>query len=1154
MPTIAELQIKVDSVPIEKGTKALNDFAVAAEKASTATDKKRVSDESLATASKKVATEADNTAKAAERQNKEFEALLGKIDPITKKLNDLAKQEATLFANKGNLSTAAFDSYNAKIQESLEKILGLGQAQTKVAQTSTEIPDRLQKIAQAAYNAAQGQENLTTALRGASEAEQGLVSSGAVEASNQRADAALKEYNAKRNLTDSTKGAATAQKSQSDSLQDLLSKIDPATRKLNELDALQKELAKRRDLGLIDGDTFTRYNNTLELSRAATSRFSEGLQNTGKTAKETAFALRGLPAQFTDIVVSLQGGQAPLTVLLQQGGQIKDMFGGIAPALRAVGGALVAMITPVTVGAAAVGALAVAAYSGSQELTAFNRALTLTNNVAGVSASQFSQYRDALDSTVTTSGKAAEALTLIAAGGKVAGDQFVAVAESAVLFEKATGQAITETIADFNALGKDPVDAAIRLDEKYRFLTASVLEQARALVEVGNESDASALLQDKLAEATTNAATKVIEQAGYMETAWNKVKGAITGTWDVLKSIGRDNTTSDNLKNLQEANRLIELQVRGSQNIQTAFTEERLAKDKIYQQNKVAITQLEQRTQYEKLLADQQRETEQARTSQVSGTNAALKLNESGLDAVSKAEKRLSDVRLQNQKILDASKVTGDDVSAETRVKLAQNEAKAVEDVAKAKEKANKTPSTPIDTRGVSEVRNNLKELTAEYDGYYKKVTALGEANIVSAEATYQSQKAILEAQKDAVSQAYDAQVEAIKNLQGNKKNSASQNISLENQLSKAESDRVVALEKLDTKQEQLQLKEQGRIDKRTASISAYKAALDAQLETLRDTGARAVEGAGRGDEASVVSKQLSENDRSFDKQQRQLAKSLGEGMDPTEYAANLKALQDTHTQMTEQILKNNQDIQNSNADWTNGFTKAVENAAADGRNFAKATETAVSGAFDSMGDALATFVTTGKLDFKSLALSIISDLAKIAARTAASQALSSLFGAAASAFGGGVSTGVSAATTSGFSEYGQITTVQEKGGGWNGGKQFFAQGGAFTNSIVSAATSFPMSGGKTGVMGEAGPEAIVPLARAADGSLGVRQIGGSDSKGGVIVYVTITGDGATTETSDAGYQGFGKEIGDYIDNRYRTLQEADLRSGGVLNRAIKET
>jgi lambda family phage tail tape measure protein len=1152
MPTIAELQIKVDAVPIEKGTKALNDFAVAAEKASTATDKKRVSDESLATASKKVATEADNTAKAAERQNKEFEALLGKIDPITKKLNDLAKQESTLFANKGNLSTAAFDSYNAKIQESLEKILGLGQAQTKVAQTSTDVPDRLQKIAQAAYNAAQGQENLTTALRGASEAEQGLVSSGAVEASNQRADAALKEYNAKRNLTDATTGAATAQRSQSDSLQDLLTKIDPATKKLNELDRLQKELSKQRDLGFIDNDTFTRYNNTIELSRQATSRFSEGLQNSGKTAKETAFALRGLPAQFTDIVVSLQGGQAPLTVLLQQGGQIKDMFGGIAPALRAVGGALVAMITPVTVGAAAVGALAVAAYSGSQELTAFNRALTLTNNVAGVSASQFSQYRDALDSTVTTSGKAAEALTLIAAGGKVAGDQFVAVAESAVLFEKATGQAITETIADFNALGKDPVDAAIRLDEKYRFLTASVLEQARALVEVGNESDASALLQDKLAEATTSAATKVIEQAGYMETAWNKVKGAITGTWDVLKSIGRDNTTSDNLKDLQEANRLIELQVRGSQNIQTTFTEERLAKDKIYQQNKVAITQLEQRIQYEKLAADQQRETEQARTAQVSGTNAALKLNESGLDAVSKAEKRLSDVRLQNQKILDASKVTGDDVSAETRVKLAQNEAKAVEDVAKAKEKANKTPSTPIDTRGVSEVRNNLKELTAEYDGYYKKVTALGEANIVSAEATYQSQKAILEAQKDAVSQAYDAQVQAIKDLQGNKKNSASQNISLENQLSKAESDRVVALEKLDTKQEELQAKEKGRLDKRTASISAYKAALDAQLESLSESGSRAVENAGRGDAASVVATQLADNDRSFDKQQRQLAKSLGEGMDPTEYATNLKNLQDAHTAMTEQILQNNEDLEASNADWTNGFTKAVENAAADGRNFAKATETAVSGAFDSMGDALATFVTTGKLDFKSLALSIISDLAKIAARTAASQALSSLFGVASSALGG-VSTGVSAATTSGFSEYGQITT-QAKGGGWDGGKQFFAQGGTFTNSIVSAATSFPISGGKTGVMGEAGPEAIVPLARAADGSLGVRQIGGSDSKGGVVVYVTITGDGATTETSDAGYQGFGKEIGDYIDNRYRTLQEADLRSGGVLNRAIKET
>ncbi len=61
------------------------------------------------------------------------------------------------------------------------------------------------------------------------------------------------------------------------------------------------------------------------------------------------------------------------------------------------------------------------------------------------------------------------------------------------------------------------------------------------------------------------------------------------------------------------------------------------------------------------------------------------------------------------------------------------------------------------------------------------------------------------------------------------------------------------------------------------------------------------------------------------------------------------------------------------------------------------------------------------------------------------------------------------------------------QGGSFAGGRVMaFAKGG-----VISQATAFPMRGGTTGLMGEAGPEAILPLARGADGRLGVAAQGG---------------------------------------------------------------
>lgn len=942
-----------------------------------------------------------------------------------------------------------------------------------------------------------------------------------------------------------------------------LNRLVPYRAELRNLEQQEKVLRAQKDAGKVTTDAqikdYDKATNAIQRHRTELEKRIKSGGDAALSYKQEQAALRGMPAQITDIVVSLQGGQAPLTVLLQQGGQIKDMFGGIGPAIKAMGTSLKGVINPTTVVGAGLVLLGTAAYTGSQEVTAFNRALIQSANASGVSASQFSIFRDQLDGTTTTAGKAAEALTLIAKGGQVAGDMFVKVAESAVLMEKATGTAMSDTIDDFNALGKDPVDAAVRLDEKYRFLTASVLAQADALIKQGREVEAVKLLQGELSEAASDTATRMIEQAGYIEQAWLGVKNIVSETWDALKNIGRDDSTGDRMLKLVKQKAEIENQIALNKKVTGAVGLEGLgiqpAKDRLAETDK-EIKQLQLRMNMEQYSAEQERKTETARRESVSAQSSSLKRYESSMKGVEKAENDLLKVRRENEKIKG-----GGNVSPEQNAIMIRNEARAVQELADANEKANKPKAAgALDTTAIQEVKSNLAMVTSEYEGYYKRVTALGEANLVSDEATYHSQKAILEAQSKAVSASYDNQINAINNLRDNKKNSTAQNISLDNQLTKAQAEQAVALEKIDAKKDALAIKEKGRIDEMKRNVSAYKAALDSQLEGLVTEGARATDGVGRGSRQSGVSKQMADIDRSFAKQQRELAKSLGEGMDPSEYADKLRDLEYTHTKMTSQIIKNNDDIQKANYDWTNGFTAAVENAQDAGMNFANTVEGALTGAFNNAGSALATFVTTGKLNFKDFALSVMADMATMAAKQAAMGALGSILsiaGAAAGAYmGGGVNgfaAGSAGATSSaaGASSAGYGNNYyQAKGGAWSGGTQMFAQGGAFTNSVVSNPTSFGMANGARGVMGEAGDEAIVPLARTRNGDLGVRMMGGGNSGGGTVVQVNVNvAESGTSSSSDggAGWDQFGSELGSFVEQRVYKIINTETRQGGSL-------
>ncbi|ELC6294371.1 phage tail tape measure protein [Enterobacter hormaechei] len=179
---------------------------------------------------------------------------------------------------------------------------------------------------------------------------------------------------------------------------------------------------------------------------------------------------------------------------------------------------------------------------------------------------------------------------------------------------------------------------------------------------------------------------------------------------------------------------------------------------------------------------------------------------------------------------------------------------------------------------------------------------------------------------------------------------------------------------------------------------------------------------------------------------------------------------------------------------------------------------------------------------FSTLTQSIIQNLVDMAAQALVTNTiLSSIMGVGSSVLGGvGGSTAGSSGTA--IADYGSNFQFNAKGGVYSSSDL-----SAYSGQVVDNPTFFAFAKG-AGVMGEAGPEAIMPLTRAADGSLGVRAVSGGASEGAAPqVFITINGDGSTASQSSGGLEKFGKSVGNFVRDEYRKLIQADLRPGGAI-------
>lgn len=688
------------------------------------------------------------------------------------------------------------------------------------------------------------------------------------------------------------------------------------------------------------------------------------------SAAQTSQAIRMLPAQFSDIFISLQGGQAPLSVFLQQGSQIKDSFGGVGPALRETARYAAGLVNPFTIGATAVAALGLAAYQGSEELRTLQKSLLLTNDYAGKSAEQLSviakQYAEIFN---TSQRSATSILASVAGSGSFTGTQFDDVSRAAIAMKEAVGRSVEDTVSEFRKLGEDPAFAAAKLNNQYHILTASTYEQIKALEDQGDKAGAASLAISTFADAQVDMALKVKKNLGLLEEAWNAAGRAASGAWDAMLDIGRTATLEDQL--LEQQEKLKRLQQLGSGKGIFDNSSDRDRTNQEIQRISGLIAERDRATQA-KATANTIREEALSAYRYIEGLEAKT---ESNADKRRKATERYMESLEAIRKDNPASELLKPESIAAMKKAIAEQYKDP---------RATKVRSFQDDE--ATRMLISLKE----------QQSALGAQLLTENKLTAEQKKR--------------AEFEAlIVELKTKGTLTADQKSLLANQDAiKAQLDKNAALsEEVRLHQESIKFQE------RSAQIQeAIANAADQRQEQYQ----RTLEGAGQGSRARERIQEQNSIQREFRRYEEQLTRKADAGLiGSDEYAQGIQKIRDGYQKALLASVEFYRQDDKNREDWANG----VGDAFADYTDYAKDASAQsydlFTNAFHGIEDTITEFVMTGKGSFTDLANSIIADLIRIETRKAiafaiggsdgnggASGLLTTAFSAASSYFSGG--------------------------------------------------------------------------------------------------------------------------------------------------------
>ncbi|EOO9977090.1 phage tail tape measure protein, partial [Escherichia coli] len=327
-----------------------------------------------------------------------------------------------------------------------------------------------------------------------------------------------------------------------------------STRFSEEAVRVKKELGETSDLAdLMAGRVSQSFKKQATAVEQGLSRQALAAQKAGISVGQYKAAMRTLPAQFTDIATQLAGGQNPWLILLQQGGQVKDAFGGMIPMFRGLAGAITLPMVGVTSLAVATGALAYAWYQGDSTLSAFNKTLVLSGNQSGLTADRMLTLSRAGQAAGLTFNQASESLAALVNAGVRGGEQFDAINQSVARFASASGVEVDKVAEAFGKLTTDPTSGLMAMARQFRNVTAEQIAYVAQLQRSGDEAGALQAANDIATKGFDEQTRRLKENMGTLETWADKTGKAFKSMWDAILDIGRPESSADMLASAQKA-------------------------------------------------------------------------------------------------------------------------------------------------------------------------------------------------------------------------------------------------------------------------------------------------------------------------------------------------------------------------------------------------------------------------------------------------------------------------------------------------------------------------------------------------------------------------------------------------------------------------